>query len=423
VGLRDRYQAVIGAIVALAAALGAVAVAEAAESSRTIYLYNIHNQETLVSTYKKDGKYIPAEMEKINWILRDWRRNEATTMDPELVDLLWEVHNELRSTQPIHIISGYRSRGTNDLLRKTVGGQAKESRHILGKAADVHFPDVPVKALRYSALIREKGGVGYYPTSAIPFVHMDVDRVRAWPRLPRAELALLFPQGSTQHIPADGVPITKDDVRLARANNKDLAMEVAQWQDLRARPKLPIMTASLGPSLPQLVGPPQLVDRRNVVGTVASDEDRAKLAALTGGPQPQLLWPPAPANRKSGTPVAAYDPAAPQPVLYREGRVVAAPEYDDEHPDELSYRPFPIAPFLTISASADDPALSGLVHPNLAKVLETLDQEAAGPPLRLRPGLHAAERLWAHQFKGEAVNLSSLFPAESASRKVAVEAQ
>ena len=56
----------------------------------------------------------------------------------------------------------------------------------------------------------------------------NVDRVRAWPRLPRAELALLFPRGSSQHVPIDGVPITKDDVRLARANNKELAMEVAQ---------------------------------------------------------------------------------------------------------------------------------------------------------------------------------------------------
>ena len=65
--------------------------ARAAEPARTISLYNIHSQETLVSTYKKDGKYVSAEMEKINWVLRDWRRNEATTMDPELIDLLWEA--------------------------------------------------------------------------------------------------------------------------------------------------------------------------------------------------------------------------------------------------------------------------------------------------------------------------------------------
>jgi uncharacterized protein YcbK (DUF882 family) len=433
VDLKLRYGALIGAIAAFATMLVAAAPRIAADSQRTISFYNIHNQETLVSTYKKDGKYIPAEMEKINWILRDWRRNEATKMDPELIDLLWEVHNELASNEPIHIISGYRSRGTNDLLRKTVGGQAKESRHILGKAADVHFPDVPVKALRYSALIREKGGVGYYPTSAIPFVHMDIDRVRAWPRLPRAELALLFPRGSSQHVPSDGVPITKDDVRQARVSNKDLAMEVAQWQDLRSRPRLPVQTASLTPSLPKLLISPQLADRRTPVQP--NDQDRAKLAALVAAdPPPQLLSPPSPITRKSaskqGIDVAAYDPAAAKAPLYNERHVVAAPEYDDEHPEELSYRPFPIAPFLTVSASADDPALSGMVHPDLAKVLETMDQENVAPPMRLRPGVHAAERLWAHQFKGEAVDLSSLLdpgapggPARVPSRKVATQPQ
>ena len=118
IDLRDRYQGLIGAILVFATALCAAAHALAAESTRTISLYNIHNQETLVSTYKKDGKYVPAEMQKINWILRDWRKNEATTMDPELIDLLWEVHNELGSKEPIHIISGYRSRGTNELLQK-----------------------------------------------------------------------------------------------------------------------------------------------------------------------------------------------------------------------------------------------------------------------------------------------------------------
>ena len=386
-----------------------------------------------------NGKYVPAEMEKINWILRDWRKNEATTMDPQLIDLLWEVHSELGSAEPIHIISGFRSRGTNEMLRKTVGGQASQSRHILGKAADVHFPDVPVKNLRYSALIREKGGVGYYPTSAIPFVHMDIDRVRAWPRLPRAELALLFPSGRTQHVPADGVPITKDDVREARAANKDLAVQLAEFHDLRGRPRLPVQTASLTPSLPKLLGAPRPVERRQL-GTMASDEDRARMAALVAAdPPPQLLTPPTPVSRRAsagnrgGVQVAAYDPSA-DPLkqdapLYRERSVVPAPEYDDEHPDELSYRPFPIAPFLTATASADDPALSGMVHPDLAKIIETLDQDNVAPPMRLRPGLHAAERMWAQQFKGEAVDLSSLLDADAPraaalpNRKVATQPQ
>jgi uncharacterized protein YcbK (DUF882 family) len=397
--------------VVFALGLGAGAGDIGADGQRTLSLYNIHNKETLTSVYKKDGKYVPEEMQKINWILRDWRKDEATTMAPELIDLLWEIHSELGSREPIHIISGYRSRGTNEMLRRTVGGQASESRHILGKAADVHFPDVPIRMLRYSALIREKGGVGYYPTSAIPFVHVDVDRVRAWPRLPRAELALLFPSGRTQHLPAEGDPITPADVREARAKHAELAQQMAEFHAYRGRPRLPVQTASLTPPLPQLLQLPQLADRRPPSSTVASDAERAKLAALSTEPlsPPRLLGPPSLAQRP---------PSA---------SVVAAPAYDEEHPDELSYRPFPIAPLLTASASADDPALVQMVHPDLGKVLELMDQPDSVPPMRLRPGVYQAELMWAQQSKGVPVDLSLLNEESDAprtpSRKVATQPQ
>jgi uncharacterized protein YcbK (DUF882 family) len=357
--LQACYRASAAVAIAFAFALMVSAPAGTAEATRTISFYNIHTKETLTAVFKKDGKFVPAEMEKINWILRDWRKDEATTMDPGLIDLLWEIHTELGSREPIHIISGYRSRATNDMLRRTVGGQAQQSRHILGKAADVHFPDVPLKRLRYSALIQEKGGVGYYPTSAIPFVHVDIDHPRAWPRLPRAELALLFPGGRTQHLPADGGPITKDDVREALVKHKELATQVAEFHADRGKRRQPVYTAALLPPPPQLLGPPQLAKR------------------------------PAPEER--------------QPTS-----VVTAPAYDEEHPEELSYRPFPIAPFLTATASADDPAFAVMVHPDLAKVLELLDQENAIPPMRMRPGRHEAQLMWAQQSKGEAVDLSVL---------------
>ena len=417
-GTRDlqarRRALALGAAV-FALVLAAVPASITANSDRTIRLYNIHTKETIASPYKRNGKYVPAEMQKINWILRDWRKDEATTMEPELIDLLWEMHSELGSNEPIHIISGYRSRNTNELLRKTVGGQASQSRHILGKAADVHFPDVSVKALRYSALVREKGGVGYYPTSAIPFVHVDIDRVRAWPRLPREELALLFPRGHTQHVPADGGPITRDDVREARAKYKELAVQVADLRQMRGRPRLPVQTASLASSLPQLLAPPRPVERP--AGTFVSDAERAKLAALAEGrPAPQLVSLPAPAPRgqRGSAVLAAYDPSA-SPSLsrgYRQPSVVAAPAYDDEHPEELSYRPFPIAPFLTATASADDPALAMMLHPDLSKILENMAPDYTAPPLRLRPGLQAAELMWSQQFKGEAVNIAALADAD-----------
>jgi hypothetical protein len=96
----------------------------------------------------------------------------------------------------------------------------------------------------------------------------------------------------------------------------------------------------------------------------------------------------------------------------RNAGFVPAPAFDDEHPDELSYRPFPIAPLLTASSSADDPALTRLVHPNLARTLEMLDQGISALPMRLRPGLQSAQIMWAQEFKGEAINFLSLADPE-----------
>jgi hypothetical protein len=117
--------------------------------------------------------------------------------------------------------------------------------------------------------------------------------------------------------------------------------------------------------------------------------------------------------------------------LSRAPRFVPAPAYDEEHPEELSYRPFPIAPFLTATASADDPALARMMHPDLNKTLEMLDQAGSVPPMRLRPGPQTAQLMWAQQFKGEAINLSSLIdlgasrsaPASPAGRRVQTQAQ
>jgi uncharacterized protein YcbK (DUF882 family) len=383
----------------------------------------------------KDGRRIPEAMRKINWILRDWRKDQAIEMDPDLVDLLWEIHEELGSAEPIHIISGYRSPATNEMLRKTVGGQASHSRHILGKAADVHFPDVPLSRLRYSALIHERGGVGYYPTSAIPFVHIDTDRVRAWPRLPRAELALLFPTARTQHLPADGGPLTRDDVRQARATHPELVAQIAAFNELRTKPKAMIQVASLTPPLPQLLTPPQLAQRPPSTSVVhPSDGERARLAALAADEPPKLLSPPHLAGGRARTAgiastgelhMAAADPvgdlitkdrAKQDAPISGDTVFVPAPAYDEEHPEELSYRPFPIAPLLTETASADDPALTQMFHPDLGKILELIDQTGSAIQMRFRPGSQLAQLMWEQEFKGEAVNVKALFDSERSTR-------
>ncbi|MEL6747740.1 MAG: DUF882 domain-containing protein, partial [Pseudomonadota bacterium] len=203
------------------------------ENERSLAIYNIHTKEEVSVVYKRRGQYVPSGLKKLNWAMRDWRQNKPTKMDPKLLDILWEVHTELGSKEPIHLFSGYRSQKTNNMLRKTRGGQARKSQHILGRAADVHFPDVPVKRLRYSALVREQGGVGYYPTSAIPFVHLDTGRVRHWPRMKRHELALLFPSGRSKHRPSGGA-LRKRDVTAARKKYASLAKRIAAFQRDRA---------------------------------------------------------------------------------------------------------------------------------------------------------------------------------------------
>lgn len=414
----------------VAALAGAGSAPANGSADRTLSLYNIHTKETTTVTFKRGGRYDPEAMRKLDWALRDWRRDESTRMDPALIDLIWEIHAELGSKEPVHIISGYRSRGTNNMLRSTVGGQASESRHILGKAADVHFPDVPVRMLRYSALIRERGGVGYYPTSAIPFVHVDTDRVRHWPRMPRQELALLFPGGQSKHTPADGSPIGPDDVRSARTRYNELAVQIASFHDLRRAVRQPQPTlvaalvppapipakrpasspgltqVSLGPAdpAPRLIEQPRLVDRPSRL-TAPSDRDRQRLNELAR----LALADPSPAGITQ-----------PQPGM----TFIQAPAFDEEHPEELSYRPFPVAPLMTVTWSIDEPALATLSHPDVARTLEMLDQSGSAPPMLLRPTGQVAAALWAHQFSGDAINLAAIAEARAttnalANRKVA----
>jgi uncharacterized protein YcbK (DUF882 family) len=180
---------------------------EAAGQTRTLKLYFIHTKEKAQITFKRNGRYDSKGLQQINRFLRDWRRNEPTKMDPRLLDLVWEVYQKSGSRDYIHVVSAYRSPATNGMLRSRSKGVAKKSQHMLGKAMDFYIPDVRLKTLREIGMKFQVGGVGYYPTSGSPFVHMDVGGVRAWPRMTRNELARLFPDGKTMHLPSDGRPL------------------------------------------------------------------------------------------------------------------------------------------------------------------------------------------------------------------------
>jgi hypothetical protein len=141
-------------------------------------------------------------------------------MDPHLIDLLWEVHREAGSKVPIQIVCGYRAPATNAMLRARSRGVAQFSQHMLGKATDFFMPDVPLAKIREIGLRLQRGGVGFYPTSGSPFVHLDTGNVRHWPKVSREYLAKIFPDGKTVHIPADGRPMPGYQLALAEIKSR-----------------------------------------------------------------------------------------------------------------------------------------------------------------------------------------------------------
>ncbi|WP_166142624.1 DUF882 domain-containing protein [Methylosinus sp. RM1] len=177
--------------------------------TRTLYLFHSHTKEQIAATYLVNGRYDSAVLEQLNWFLRDWRRDEPTKMDPRLFDVVWEAYRQAGATEPVHVVSAYRSPETNSMLRRRSRAVAKHSQHMLGKAMDTTMPGMSMEQIREIGMRMQRGGVGYYPTAGTPFVHLDVGGVRSWPRMSYDQLARLFPDGKTVHLPANNQPLAR----------------------------------------------------------------------------------------------------------------------------------------------------------------------------------------------------------------------
>lgn len=281
------------AVLCLAMPLLSVSATQAAAETRSLKLYFVHTKERANIVFKRNGKFDPKGLQQINNLLRDWRRNEPTKMDPRLFDLVWEVYQRSGASDYIHVVSAYRSPATNGMLRSRSKGVAKNSQHMLGKAMDFYIPGVKLTTLRSLAMKMQVGGVGYYPTSGSPFVHLDVGGVRAWPRMSRQELVKLFPNGNTVHLPADGKPLPGYQQALA-AYKKRLSsgapIEIASTSSSSPRKRTNLFAALFG-------------------GRGDEDEDADAIAAPPAAERPA---PSVPAASRAEQPVmtASLDPQA-----------------------------------------------------------------------------------------------------------------
>jgi len=227
-----RYACLVAAT-GVAALLSSIVVPSSTETAaangdtRTLNLYHSHTGESIQATFRVNGSYDPAVLEKLNWFLRDWRNNDRTRMDPRLFDVIWEAYRTAGATQPIVIVSAYRSPQTNAMLRRRSQGVAEHSQHILGRAMDTTMPGMPMERIREIGMRLQRGGVGWYPSSN--FVHLDVGSVRAWPRMSYDQLARLFPDGKTVHLAADGRALPRyEEARAEIASRGGVMSDVPQ---------------------------------------------------------------------------------------------------------------------------------------------------------------------------------------------------
>lgn len=143
--------------------------------------------EHLDIVYKIGGAYQPEAMAEINRFMRDWRCDKITTMDPKLIDRLYDLQQAVGDRRTIRVISGYRSEGYNASLLLAGRTVDPNSRHMFGQAVDVYVPGVSMERLEQIAEEHETGGTGYYPFSGPRFVHLDTGPVRHWTEMDPAK--------------------------------------------------------------------------------------------------------------------------------------------------------------------------------------------------------------------------------------------
>lgn len=341
--------------------------------TRTIVLSNQHTNESGSFTFMVNGIYDQATLDKLNWFCRDWRLDEPTKMDPHLFDIVWEVYRESGSTQPIDVLSGYRSPQTNAMLRRRSRQVAEHSMHMQGKAIDAHFVDVGTARIRDIAMRMQAGGVGFYPSGITPWVHIDSGSVRYWPRMSRDALTRLFPDGKTVFIPSDGQPMPGYEQARAEIEARGGEVQVA--------------SGGIGGLFSWLFGP-------RGGGADDAEEEGGQEAVVGvarggrgGGPQPQVevadVGPEAIARAKRNLPTGpAYaGPAEPTRAVKPQG-LDAGPEAV-----AAAKRNLPTGPTY---ASAAEPApapvvksqaVAALQQPDVASDASTDEAQSAGAKL------------------------------------------
>ena len=149
------------------------------EKKFNLKLINANTKDEVTFQFGKNHSLRSQEVFKLNHFLKDWRTNEIKKFDAIVLNDFLKIcslcsgkNNALK----VSVHSGFRSKETNEYLRRKSHKVARNSMHILGKAIDFSIPGMSAQHLTKIVKANTKGGVGSYPT----FVHLDSGPQRSW---------------------------------------------------------------------------------------------------------------------------------------------------------------------------------------------------------------------------------------------------
>lgn len=146
-----------------------------------VHLRNANTKEETTLRFFDGGAYVEESVRELNWLFRDWRQQEAPQVDVRLFWALAAIRGgaiQEGHSGEILLLSGFRTKATNEFLRRKGYKAASNSYHLKARASDIRLEGVPMEQLADYAEWLEVGGVGRYGRSN--FVHIDSGPVRVW---------------------------------------------------------------------------------------------------------------------------------------------------------------------------------------------------------------------------------------------------
>jgi len=137
-------------------------------------LYNTHSFELTPLSETEPSA------ERFSDLLADKALLAKIDLAPELLALLRTIARAHPGVR-IDIVSGYRSKKRNEMMRKKGRHVASHSQHTMGHAVDFRVEGMSVgDMVKEVEALRWKGGLGRYDSKSDRFVHVDVGPDRRW---------------------------------------------------------------------------------------------------------------------------------------------------------------------------------------------------------------------------------------------------